>query len=160
MNKPGELREIISSAVPHLKKNPDALHIFIDKGKLYATGASQNLSFEYQFDCVVLVTDYRGHSDDIMVPILAWVARHQPELLNNREKREDGITFRAELINKNTADIEVTIKMTERVKVSNDGSGNVVEHLPEPPFDPYDGFEWELYIKGVKVENTSEDTND
>ncbi len=107
----------------------------------------------------MLVTDYRGHSDDIMVPILAWVARHQPELLNNREKREDGITFRAELINKNTADIEVTIKMTERVKVSNDGSGNVVEHLPEPPFDPYDGFNWELYIRGVKVGDTSEGAN-
>ncbi|WP_224798168.1 phage tail protein [Idiomarina abyssalis] len=159
MNKPGELRDIISSAVPHLKKNPDTLHIFIDKGNLYATGAGHNLSFEYQFDCVVLVTDYRGHSDDIMVPILAWVARHQPELINNRDKRDNGITFRAELINKDTADIEVTIKMTEPVKVTNDGSGNVVEHLPEPPFDPYDGFDWELYIQGVKVDDTSEGGN-
>lgn len=157
MNKPGQLRDIISSAVPHLKRNPDTLHIFIEEGQCYATGAGQNLSFEYRFDCVVLVTDYRGHSDDIMVPVLAWCARHQPELFTNPEKRKDGITFRAELLNKNTADIEIVIKMTERVKVSNDGSGNVVEHLPEPPFDPYDGFDWELYIQGEKVADTNEE---
>lgn len=159
MNKPGELRDIISSAVPHLKKNPDKLHVFIEEGNIYSTGAMQNLSFEYQFDCTILVIDYRGHSDDIMVPILAWVARHQPELLTNPGKRNNGITFRAEMLNHDTADIEVTIKMTERVKVSNDGSGNVVEHLPEPPFDPYDGFDWELYIQGVKVDDTSEGEN-
>lgn len=158
MNKPNQIREMLTQALPFLARNPDRLQVYIDDGNLMATGAQQNLSFEYQYKCIVLITDYADHSDTIMVPLLAWVYRHQHDLIANREKRKTGITFRAELLNKNTADIEITLDLTERVKVTQTESGMVVEHLDEPPLNPYDGFEWELYIQGQAVDNDTEGT--
>lgn len=151
MNKPEQLRALLLSAVPHLKQNPNDLQLFVDQGKVVATGAGRNLSFEYQFNAIVLVTDYAEHADTLMVPLLAWVAEHQSELLTNPDKRENGIRFRAEMINKNKADIEVTIPLTERVKVTPVVGGRTVEHLPEPPFDPYSDFDWTLFVAGEQI---------
>lgn len=151
MNKPEELRDLLLNAVPYLRINPNNMQVYIDRGKVVATGAGLNLSFEYQCDVIILVTDYAAHADTIIVPIMAWVARHQPELLTNPEKRQNGVKFRAEYINKSKADIEITIPITERVKVTAVEGGRTVEHLPEPPLDPYSDFEWELYVKGEQV---------
>lgn len=151
MNKPEQVRALLLSAVPHLARNPNDLHIFVDSGKAVATGAAQNLSFEYQFDLTIIVVDYADHADTLIVPLLAWVAQHQPELLTNPEKRESGIRFRAELIDKHKADIEITLELTERVLVTAVEGGRTVKHLPEPPLDPYSGFNWELYIQGEQV---------
>lgn len=145
MNKPEQVRTLLLSAVPHLKRNPNDLQLFVDQGKVVATGAGRNLSFEYQFNVIVLVTDYADHADTIMVPLLAWVAQHQPELITNPDKRENGIKFRAEMINKKQADIEVTLPLTERVKVTPVDGGRTVEHLPEP-IDPYSEFDWSLFV--------------
>lgn len=151
MNKPEQIRALLLSAVPHLARNPNDLHIFVDQGKVVASAARQNLSFEYQFDLSVVVLDYADHADTIMVPLLAWVAQHQPELLTNPDKRQNGIRFRVEMINKNKADIEITISLTERVKVTAVEGGRTVEHLPEPPADPYAGFDWTLFIDGEQM---------
>jgi hypothetical protein len=151
MNKPEQVRALLLAAVPHLARNPNDLHVFIEQGKVVATGARQNLSFEYQFDLVVIVTDYAGHADSLMVPLLAWVAQHQPELITNPEKRKNGIGFRVELINRKLVDIEISIPLTERVKVTPVEGGRTVEHLPEPPLDPYADFDWTLFIQGEQV---------
>lgn len=149
MNKPAALRKLLMSQVPHLKTNPDCLHIFIEKGAIIATGVGRNLSFEYQFDCVVIVTDYAAHADTLIVPILGWLATQQPELLDNPDRRENGFKFKAEIINHTTADIEITLSLTERVKVGLDADKKLeITHLPEPLFDAVD---WTLYTNGVEV---------
>lgn len=151
MNKPEQLRTLLLNAVPYLKRNPNDLQIYIDQGKVVATGAGHNLSFEYQCNVIILVTDYAEHADTIIVPLVAWVAAHQPELLTNPDKRQDGIKFRAELINKRKTDIEVTIPITERVLVTPADGGRTVEHLPEPPFDPYSEYQWQLFVSEEKT---------
>ncbi|MDO6525441.1 phage tail protein [Motilimonas sp. 1_MG-2023] len=151
MNKPEELRALLLAAVPHLARNPSNLQIFIEQGKIVATGAGQNLSFEYQCDVIILATDYAEHADTLIVPLMAWVAKHQPELLTNPDKRQNGVKFRAELISKKKSDIEITIPITERVLVTPVEGGRTVKHLPEPLFDPYSGFEWKLFIDGEQV---------
>ena len=151
MNKPNQVRELLSSTVPHLKHNPDKLHIFIEGGNLVATGARQNLSFEYRYQLIILVTDYADHSDSLMVPLLAWVASNQPELMTHAERRERGIRFRAEQLTNQTADIEISLELTERVRVSQQDGGVEVVHLPEPPLDPDAGINWLLYISGEQV---------
>lgn len=156
MNKPERLRDLLLRSVPHLRRNPNDLQVYIANGKVVTTGAGQNLSFEYQCDVIILVTDHAGHSDDIIVPLVAWTAEHQPELHTNPEKRQNGIKFRAELINKKKSDIEVTIPITERVLVTAVAGGREVAHLPEPPFDPYSGFEWELFIRDGQIAGADE----
>ncbi|MGI2124462.1 phage tail protein [Shewanella baltica] len=151
MNKPAQLRELLSSHVPHLQQNPDCLHVFIENGNIIATGAGQNLSFEYQFNCVLIVTDYAAHADTLIVPILGWLASQQPELLFNPDKRETGFKFKAEIINHTTADIEIVLALTERVKVvRGEGMQLEVTHLPEPVFND-EAIDWTLYTNGIEV---------
>ena len=45
MEKPKQIREVLTRCVPHLKTNPDKLHIFIAPGNVESTGA-RSLSFE------------------------------------------------------------------------------------------------------------------
>ena len=144
MNKPDQVRELLENAVPHLKRNPDSLHIFVEAGSVYATGAGLNLSFEYQFNLVIVATDYPEHADRIIVPLLAWCRTNQPELLMNPDRR-NGFRFRAEQLNHTTCDIEITLQLTERVCVTKVDGGVNVEHLPEPPdYDDDPTIDWEL----------------
>ena len=147
MNKPSEIRTLLTKAVPHLKRDPDSLHIFVENGNINATGAGLNLSFEYQFDLLILVTDFAGHADSLVVPLLAWCRDNQPEILMNPDRR-DGFKFKAEQLNNNTADVEITLKLTERVKVYPGENGVVnIEHLPEPPLlGAPDGITWQLFM--------------
>lgn len=151
MNKPENLHALLINAVPHLKRNPNELHVFIKNGRVVGSAAKLNLSFEYQFDVIIIVTDYADELDQIMVPLVAWVAEHQPELLTNPDKRESGIRFTVDRINKDLVDLEISIPLTERVKVTAVAGGREVEHLPEPPFDPYADFDWTLFVKGEQV---------
>ena len=153
MNKPNQVRELLSSTVRHLKQNPDALHIFVEEGAIVATGVSRNLSFEYQYNLIILVTDYAEHADTLMVPLLAWLTTNQPGLLDNPDRREKGFRFRAEQLNHKTCDIEITLQLTERVRVSKVGSGVEVDHLPEPPLTlDEQAIDWQLYEQGEHVE--------
>ncbi|WP_269769812.1 phage tail protein [Aeromonas salmonicida] len=78
---------MLQQCVPLLRQNPDHMMIFVDKGKLVATGAA-SLSFEYQYELTIIVADFAQHANTIMVPLLAWVRQYQPELMMNSEKRE------------------------------------------------------------------------
>lgn len=151
MNKPRAVRDMLTAAVPHLQQNPDALHLFVENGSIVATGAN-SLSFEYQFELIILVTDYAAHSDTLIVPLLGWLRTHQPELLMNPEKRGDGFRFRAEALNHNTADIEITLQLTERVVVSSEGGSLTVCHPPEPTEPDLTGpTGWEMTATGQIV---------
>lgn len=83
-----------------------------------------------------------------MVPLLAWLRQHQPELMTNDEQRKEGITFEAEYLANDLMDLIITVKLTERVRVWQNEQGIGWEHLPEPPEDPYDGIARELFING------------
>ena len=77
MNKPEHLRAHLLATVAEFKHNPDRLLIFIDNGKVRCTAAA-SLSFEYSFDLQIILTDFAGHPDSVMLPILGWLS------VNNR----------------------------------------------------------------------------
>lgn len=83
-----------------------------------------------------------------MVPLLAWLRQHQPELMTNDEQRKEGITFEAEYLANDLMDLIITVKLTERVRVWKNEQGIGWEHLPEPPEDPYDGITWNCSSTG------------
>ena len=148
MIKPASLRAAIEAALPSLKRNPDRLLVFIEEGGIRCTAAT-SLSFEYSYTLQLVVTDYADHADTIMVTVLAWVAKHQPEILANPDRQRDGIQFEADLINHTTMDLSVRIRLTERVVVARTDTGDyTATHVPEPPLDPYDYVEaWTLTIR-------------
>ena len=149
MIKPDSLREHITAAVPELRRNPEQLQIFIDAGSIVSTGTG-NISFEYRYTLTIILTDFAAHPDAIMVPLLAWLASNQPELLQNFDKHGQ-IAFEAELIANDKVDLSIKLPLTERVGVHprEDGQGYNVEHYPEPPvMTGVQGGHWRVYLKG------------
>jgi len=135
MLKPGHLRHHLTEANPMLRRNPDRLHVFADRGRVVSTGAS-SLSFEYQYTLNIIVTEYAGHADAIIVPLLAWIRVHQPDLMLNDARRKDGFRFDVEFLNQQAVDLSIEIDLTERVIVSRDDHGRLAAaHVGEPP-DP------------------------
>ena len=132
MLKPKQLREALTKCVPLLQRNPDSLNMFIDNGRMVSTLAS-SLSFEYQYQLNLVVTDYDGDLDLLVVPVLAWLRENQPDIMATEEKRRTGFTFNADVISDNAMDISMNIQLTERVIVKSEGSALHVNHVGEPP---------------------------
>jgi hypothetical protein len=148
MNKPSSLRQALVAALPDLARNPDSLLVFVDKGSVIATYAP-GLSFEYSYTLNVILTDYAGDPDTVMVPLLMWVHANQPELLDNVDLRPDGITFEADIIHHDACDLSLSLKLTERVIVSegNDGRLDIV-HVDEPrPEARLTAKHWRLFLR-------------
>ncbi|MGD7095894.1 phage tail protein [Ralstonia solanacearum] len=141
MRKPASLREALTAAVPHLAANPDTLHVFVDEGHVEAS-AARSLSFDYQYTLTLIVTDYPDSADSIVVPVLAWLRVNQAELFANPDRRADGFKFEAEIINHDTVDLAIKLKLSERVTVKVDGNGYQVEHHPEPINEGDDPASW------------------
>lgn len=132
MNKPESLRTHLLSTIGELKHNPDRLLIFIDNGKIRCTAAA-SLSFEYSFDLQVILTDFAGHPDSVMLPVLGWLKVNQADLLENLNKSAEGIQFEADILDNSKVDLSLTLSLTERVIVRTDAGGNTtIRHPGEP----------------------------
>ena len=141
MMKATSLRDTLAAAVPYLAAKPDALHVFVDEGRVLATGA-RSLGFEYQYPLTLIVTDYPHDSDTIVVPVLAWLRTNQPDVFFNPDKRLDAFKFEAEILNHDTVDISIKLLLSERVTVKVDGRGYQVAHHPEPINEDDDPASW------------------
>ena len=134
MNKPESLRAHLLATVADFKHDPDRLLIFIDNGKVRCT-AAHTLSFEYSFDLQIILTEFAGHPDSVMLPILGWLSVHQTDLLENLDKVKNGIQFEADILDKHKVDLSITLALTERVVVGKDEQGlTTVRHPNEPQY--------------------------
>lgn len=136
MLKPPDLRQHLTSAVPDLGRDPEKLIVLAKGGKLVNTG-TPSLSFEYRYTLNIIVLDFAGHADGIMVPLLEWARRNQPELFDNEQLRQNAIRFDVEYLTTSTVDLSIEIDLTERVLIraradGPEGALNVI-HVGEPP---------------------------
>lgn len=147
MNKPNSLRDHLLAAVPELHKNPDRLLVFIDNGSIRST-AAPGLSFEYSYTLNVILTDYAGHPDAVVIPLLAWLRTNQPELLTNLEKGKTAIGFEADVLDNSKVDLSFKLALTERVIVKPQPNGSLqVSHPDEPEL-----FEETFTLSGLRLE--------
>lgn len=146
MNKPDSLRNHLLAAVPELRVDPDRLLVFIDNGTVRST-AAVGLSFEYAYTLNVILTDFAGHPDALMIPLLAWLLVNQHELLANQEKGKEAIKFEADILDDSKVDLSIALPLTERVIVKKQDDGTLqVRHPDEPQLEPYlPAGEWQLY---------------
>lgn len=146
MNKPDNLRAHLLTAVPELRHNPDRLLIFIDNGKVRCTAAG-GLSFEYAYDLQIILTDFAGHPDSVMLPLLGWLRVNQSELLTNLDKSADGIKFEADIIDRSKVDMSLSLPLTERVIVKKQDDGTfTVKHAGEPQYTPYETIDGPIQV--------------
>lgn len=131
MLKPDSLRRALTDAVPALRTNPDMLRLFIDNGNIAATLAA-SLSFEKQYTLNVVVTDFTGDMDLLLVPVMAWLREHQPDVMTTDEGRKKGFTWYADVNNDSSVDVSISLLLTERTIVKEIDGALHVSTLPEP----------------------------
>lgn len=155
MYKPKSLRKALTDAVPDLARNPEMMRIFIDNGKLASTLAT-SLSFENQYTLNVVVTDFTGDIELLLVPINAWLRIHQADIMTTDEGRKKGFTYFADINNGDSIDISISLMLTERTIVKEQGHELHVEQVPEPqPPEPVTR-PTELYVHGELVSQWDE----
>ena len=150
MLKPAQLRKALTDAVPVLQTSPDTLRMFVDNGRIVSTLAS-SLSFEYQYQTELLITNFAQDCDLIIVPILAWLRENQPDIMATPEKQQTGFKFKADMLDDGAYDIAIDVQLTERVIVKQIDAGLYVEHFPEPPLPEPMERPRELYLHGELV---------
>lgn len=144
MNKPGSLRRHLLAHIGELRNDPDRMLTFIDDGKIRCTAAT-GLSFEYNYNLQLIITDFAGHPDSVMIPLLDWLRTNQHEILANHDSNKEAIQFDAEIIANDLVDLSITLPLTERVIVKQKNNGTLdvthpdepqlTEHLPQQRYD-------------------------
>ncbi|SDK78530.1 P2 phage tail completion protein R (GpR) [Modicisalibacter muralis] len=145
MKKLTALRQYLINSVPDLQRNPDRLLTFIQDGRV-AFHRGQHLSHEYRVPAQIVLTDYAGELDAVMIPLLQWLAHYQPDLVP-----EEAVQFGAEILDNDRWDLALTVTLTERVVALVDcAAGRITaEHrMPEYPIDACPATHWRLYVKG------------
>ena len=128
MKKPEGLRRLLLATA--LKDQPEKLQLFIDRGGVTCR-RGRSLAFTYGYTLNVVVEGYTGQVDALMVPVLAWIAEQQPDLLDKPPYRP--FEFESELLDANSADVSINIELTENVLVDRTGKSDwSARHLDEP----------------------------
>lgn len=144
MKKPIDLRKYLEDHVPSLKKHPDKLHVFVEKGSV-ATKAGKGMSFEYHYTLKLVIIDFPEPADAVIVPLLAWIATNQPDLILDTDKRDKAIDIEAEIIDHKTVDLGLDLRLSERVIVTATEAGWAAEHVGEPQLEDLSGpLDWDI----------------
>ncbi|OBW97160.1 phage tail protein [Gallibacterium anatis] len=148
MKKPNQLRAVLEKSYPDFVANPDRLQLFVDNGRIIATGGN-SLSFEYRYTLDIIATDFADDLARLIVPIEAYLKTNQPELFENPKRREDGFSFEVDYNNNNTLDVAFKIQLTERVVAKQIGENELnLEYAPEPQcLDDQMLEQWQVYLK-------------
>lgn len=147
MKKPQALRRHLEACIPHLKRHPDRLHVVIESGAI-ATKPGTSLSFEWRYKLTLLFTDVVDPPDTLVVPLLVWLAIHQPDLLADADRRYKALAFEAEPVDHDALDLVFTLELSERVIVRAVPGGFECEHVDEPLLPDLGGeVGWQAYLK-------------
>lgn len=129
MDKLTSLKQHLIDRVPGLKDHPGDLHVFADEGAIIGDFSS-TLSFSYQWQTTLIITDYHGHPDHLFLNLILWLQQNQ------RDLKQNDINFIIDPLDSDRFDIRCTFPTDQRVIVSVDNDGNYnTEHPPEPTPD-------------------------
>ncbi len=150
MKKAHSLRAFLANAVPELREQPERLKLFVEGGHILSTG-SDSLSFVYRYTLRAVLIDFTADLDVLTVPVLLWCREHEPELLDNKERRENDLRFDVEVLNANAVDLVMQIDLTERVVVKDeviDGRTRLTVRHPDEIWSPapYATGDYALYL--------------
>ena len=144
MDKLKLLRSHLINAVPVLRGEPERLLSFIEGGTIEFL-AGDGLSHQYKAPARLVLLDYTGSLDAVLVPLFAWLAHYEPGL------KPEAVAFEAEITGAQTWDLSLLVPLTERVIVYKDcatGALTTEHRIPQYPRDPCTAATWQLWVKG------------
>ena len=149
MKKLHLLRAHLINAVPGLARDPDRLLTFVEEGSIEFRRGT-DLTHEYRFTAQLVLTDFTGDLDTLMLPLLQWLAEYQPDA-----DPGEAVSFEAEILNNKSVDLALRLRLTERViaKVDCDTGRIHAEHsIPRYPGYPCPASHWQLLIRDTTIE--------
>jgi hypothetical protein len=159
VKKPDGLGRLLLIAVPALAEHPDRLQMFIDKGRV-AARATGSLAFETRYTLNIVIQDFAGDTNQVFVPLLAWIAECQPDLL--QKDGHEPFTFEAEVLSGDAVDLSIDLELTERIGVQAKPEGGfAVDHFDEPRgLDEFPGVcgvsLWQLFLREQLIAQTTD----
>lgn len=138
MKKPAHLRAMLVALMPELERNPDALAMWIEKGRVRSRLGAHGFAWEYQL--TVLLKEFAG---DPAVPFFAvteWLREQQPERL--APGGQNGFPFEVDILDDKTFDVQIVLDLDECVAAVPAGAGRwnlspIAQPVPiEPEEDP------------------------
>ena len=129
MQKLDTLREALAEALPELKRNPENLRIWIERGSARCQGTTTE-AFGFAFQANVVIFEMASDIAVMAHAVFRWLRVNQPALL---VPGNEGFAFDAEILDNGCADVMLQIQLTQNatVKPAQHG-GNTIEWLPEP----------------------------
>ncbi|SNS20267.1 P2 phage tail completion protein R (GpR) [Sphingomonas laterariae] len=159
MRKAESLKKLLLETVPGLRDNPERLALFIDNGTV-AGGHGPSLSFEYRYVVNLVFEGFTGSTNHLVVPILAWIADNQPELLGR--PGVEPFSFEAEILDQDSQDVSIRVALTEPAVVTPREDGGYAVSHPNPgnPRDldllPGNAKLWQLFLRDTLIAQTSD----
>jgi hypothetical protein len=151
MKKIADLREYLEKRILELRRNPDQLLVFIEDGRIIFHNGG-NYSHNYKAAVRVIVTDWKGGADALVIAVLEWMGVREPGF-----NPDTAIKFDLEILDKETVDIAFTLEITERVIVKLEGTERTIVHdLPEPPMQMNSDARWQFFTQYPGGEETIE----
>jgi hypothetical protein len=140
MRKHDSFRAALVAAFPDLARDPQALTVFIDKGKVAARlgppgagGAPAKCTgFEWRFTVTAVLLDFDGDPNKLAIAVIDWILAEQPELLQNHTSADEAFGFDIDVLDEKKADVEIRVDISEAVDVTADGAATYRE---EPDLD-------------------------
>lgn len=140
MKKLNSIKDTLLKKIRYLSDNPEKLYLFVDDGGIIATN-EPSLSYEYSYSLNIILEAFPGDQNIVFAVVVEWVKQHQPDILANPDKRQNGIRFEADILNNLSANISIDLKLTERVIVTEKDGQYHVDAVSEPE-NPMDSWEY------------------
>jgi len=136
VKKIAHLIDWLTRAVPGLAQDPERLFVLHEKGNIVARSGGP--TFIQKFTAQVILLDVPlDHLDAVVVALVFWLQRQQPELMENSAGAEEAIPYQLEQLDRETCDFRCDLQLTELVSVlPRDDGGFDVLHRDEPDRDP------------------------
>lgn len=134
MRKIDTLKDAIFACLPELKRDPDRIRIWIERGTAKST-QTDSRAMTSAFQLNVLIVEMASDMHVLFLAIFEWMRVNQPDLLT---PTGEAISFDADILDNRTADVLLQLQLDQAVGAAPDGSGGyTIAYLPErnPP-DP------------------------
>lgn len=126
MRKHDSLCAALHAAFPDLAQNPASLSVYIDKGhvatRMGAAGRGNNGGFEWQYTLTAIMLGFTQDLNTLAATVLEWMRTHQPDRLQNHTQGDEAFTFEVDILDDDSADVIITIELTEAVDIAADGT--------------------------------------
>lgn len=136
MKKPASLRAAIEAMNPDLKDNPDKLTLTVRDGRI-AMRAGPAKGYQYVYRVEIVIVNFTGNSNLIMLPVTLWLRDNQPDLLLNPQTADRAISFEVDILDSETSDLSLTIDLTESITIEATEDGHKAHYRPEAPAFDY-----------------------